>query len=83
MVVVLEKLFIVHFQHCPIEFQKKFRKVYQQLKAVDKATDIKGVFYVNKKFCILKIDKSRIALKVEAGKVTVGLFLYNEFYKSN
>ena len=80
MVVVLEKLFIVQFQQCPLDFQKKFRKVYQQLKIVDSVNEVKGTTFVNKKFYKLIIDNSRIALKVEGEKITIGLFLFNEFH---
>lgn len=82
MVVVLEKLFVAQFQQCPLDFQKKFRKVYQQLKIVDTVSDVKGITYVNKKFYKLIIDNSRIALRVEGDIVTVGLFLFNEFYRN-
>ena len=83
MVIVLEKLFVVHFQKCPDDFQARFRKVYQQLKVVDKVTEIKGVFPVEKKLYKLVIDKSKIALRVDGDTVTIGCFLYNQFYKSS
>lgn len=83
MVIVLEKLFVVHFQICPVEFQARFRKVYQQLKVVDKVTEIKGVFPVQKNLYKLVIDKSKIALRVQGDTVTIGCFLYNQFYRTS
>ena len=74
---------MVQFQQCPLEFQKKFRKVYQQLKIVDSVGEVKGIFYVNKKFYKLIIDNSRIALSVEGDEVKIGLFLFNEFYRNS
>ena len=80
MVIVLEKLFVMHLQACPLDFQQKFRKVYQQLKVVDKPTEIKGIMQVEKKLYKLVIDKSRIAIRVDGDKLIIGCFLYNQFY---
>jgi hypothetical protein len=43
MVNKLESQLIEQLEKCPIEFQNEFRKVYQQLKVVDKPMEIKGV----------------------------------------
>lgn len=83
MVIILEKLFIAQLQGCPLDFQKKFRKIYQQLKIVDKVTEVKNIFPVEKKFYKIIIDKSRIALKVENDVAIIGNFLYNQYYKSS
>ena len=80
MVIVLEKLFIAQFLQCPTGFQQKFRKVYQQLKVVDKPTEVKGIMRIEKKLYKLTIDKSRIALRVDGDTITVGCFLYNQFH---
>lgn len=80
MVIVLEKLFIVQLQRCPVEFQLQFRKAYQQLKVVDKPTEVKGVIQIEKKYCKLVIDKSKIALRVDGDTITIGSFLFNQFY---
>lgn len=80
MVILLEKLFILHLQACPVEFQQQFRKSYQQLKAVDKVTELKGVSKVGKNLYKLQIDKSRVALRVHSQTVTIGCFLFNQYY---
>jgi len=43
MEIVLEDLFVEQFEKCPAQFQEKFRKVYQQLKAVDKPLEVKNI----------------------------------------
>ena len=50
MVIILEKLFILQLQICDLEFQNNFRKVYQQLKVVDKVTEIKEYIRSGKTF---------------------------------
>ena len=77
MVIILEKLFIAQLQVCPLDFQKKFKKIYQQLNIVDKVTEVKNIYPVEKKFYKIIIDKSRIALKVENDVAIIGNFLYN------
>ena len=80
MEIILEQIFIRQLQNCPKEFQNKFRKAYQQLKAVDKPTEVKGVYYISTKFYKLIIDDSRISIKIEGKKLTIGMFFYNQFY---
>lgn len=80
MVVILEKLFVVQLQTCDKDFQNKFRKVYQQLKIVDEVSEIKDVFWVEKNLYKLRIDKSKIALRVSDDTVTIGCFLTNQFH---
>jgi hypothetical protein len=82
MVVVLERLFIVDLHNCPADFQLKFRKVYQQLKVVDNPQEVKGVCKIERNFYTLIIDRSRIALRVSGATVTIGNFLFNQFYES-
>ncbi len=82
MVILLERLFILQLQACPVEFQNQFRKAYQQLKVVDKVTEVKGVYKVDKNFYKLQIDKSKIALRVNDKTVTIGCFLFNQYYKA-
>ena len=82
MVILIEKLFIGELKKCPAGFQLAFRKAYQQLKAVDKPTEVKGVIQIEKKLYKLIIGKSRIALRVESSTLIIGCFLYNQFYKS-
>lgn len=43
MEIVIEDFFKEQLQKCPVSFQHKFRKVYQQLKVVDAPTEVKGV----------------------------------------
>lgn len=50
MVIILEKLFVVQLQLCDNEFQNKFRKIYQQLKGVDRVTEIKNIIRLEKIF---------------------------------
>jgi hypothetical protein len=83
MVIVLEKLFIVQFQRCPVGFQLQFRKAYQQLKVVDKPTEVKGVIHIEKKYYKLLIDKSKIALRMDGDTITIGSFLFNQFFNSS
>ena len=83
MVIILEKLFIIQLQICDLEFQNNFRKVYQQLKVVDKVTEIKEVYPIGKNFYKLVIGKSKIALRIQGNKVIIGCFLHNQFYQSN
>lgn len=80
MAVVVERLFLKQLQICPKEFQLAFRAIYQQLKAVNNPVNVKGISFVSKQFYKLKIDKSRIALKVEGERITIGLFLFNQYY---
>ena len=82
MVIRLEKLFIIHLQACPLTFQEKFRKVYQQLKAVDNPSEVKGIEPIAKNLYKLTIDKSRIALRTDGSVLTIGCFLFNQFYRS-
>ncbi len=80
MVVVLEQFFIEQLQICPLEFQQKFRKAYQQFKVVDKPEEVKGVVKIEKNLYKLVIEKSRIALRYDGARLTIGCFLYNQFY---
>lgn len=82
MVIILEKLFVVQLQSCPLDFQNKFRKIYQQLKIVDEVTEVKNIYFIEKEFYKILIDKSRIALRVKNDVVIIGSFLYNQYYKS-
>jgi hypothetical protein len=81
MVVIVEKTFLEQLNYCPLEFQKEFRKFYQQLKIVDKPFEIKGIIRdVNDKtFYKLIVDKSRIALKFDGKTLTITGFLFNQF----
>lgn len=78
MVIILEKLFVLQLELCDKDF--RFRKIYQQLKVVDKVTEIKNVFPLERNFYKLIIDKSKIALRVSDETVTVGCFLQNQFF---
>ncbi len=81
MVIELEPLFMEHFQKCPLAFQEKFRKAYQLLKIADHPLDIKGIkaSSVSNKMFKLLIDKSRISLQFNNGKLKVVCFLFNQF----
>lgn len=67
---------------CPLEFQKKFRKIYQQLKIVDNPLEVKGVekYFSNKKYFKINIDESKIIIKVDNDKVQIASFLYNQYF---
>ncbi|MBO9594818.1 MAG: hypothetical protein J7599_18080 [Niabella sp.] len=80
MVVVIETYFMEHLVRCPLDFQLKFRKIYQQLKVAEDPLEIQGIrFYKKGKYKIF-IDNSRIAMKVKGDTATIGQFLHNEFY---
>jgi mRNA-degrading endonuclease RelE of RelBE toxin-antitoxin system len=83
MEISISKLFFEQLEKCPIDFQKDFRKVYQQLKIVDSPTEIKGVekFTTNKKYFKLTIDKSRISLKLDNEVLSIACFLYNQYFE--
>jgi hypothetical protein len=82
MVVTLESLFIDQLEKCSIEFQKEFRKIYQQLKVVDKPLEVKGIYKnkLNKNNYKLYIDKSRISLNYENDILIFACFYYNQFF---
>lgn len=80
MVVVIEAHFMEHLVRCPPDFQLKFRKIYQQLKAADGPLEIQGIRSYRKGKYKIVIGNSRIAMKVKSDVVTIGQFLYNEFY---
>ncbi|MFN0082545.1 MAG: hypothetical protein ACKVOM_08510 [Ferruginibacter sp.] len=83
MEVTVSKLFFEQLNKCPADFQKDFRKIYQQLKIVDSPMGIKGVekFGYNKKYFKLTIDKSRISIKIEKNILMIACFLYNQYFK--
>ncbi len=85
MVVKLEILFIEQLEKCSIEFQNEFRKIYQQLKIVDKPLEVKGVYKnkLNKNNYKLFIDKSRISLNYEQDTLIFTCFYYNQFFSVN
>lgn len=82
MVVELEQLFINQLKKCPLNFQLQFRKIYQQLKVVDKPTEVKFVLGNRTKRNEFKLllGKSRIALKVENEILKFICFTYNEYF---
>jgi len=82
MVILIEEIFINELKRCPESFQSAFRKSYQQLKAVDSPTELKGVVQLEKKLYKLTIGKSRIALRAQGNTLIIGCFLYNQFYTS-
>jgi hypothetical protein len=82
MVVKLENLFIEQLEKCSIEFQNEFRKIYQQLKIVDKPLEVKGIYKnkLNKNNYKLFIDESRISLNYENDTLIFASFYYNQFF---
>ena len=82
MEIMIEELFVQQLQKCPPGFQQKFRKIYQQLKVVDKPTEVKEVVQVtaNKNRYKLYIDESRIGLAVKGRKLYIVCFLYNQYF---
>ncbi len=85
MVVKLESLFIDQLEKCSIEFQNDFRKIYQQLKIVDKPLEVKGIYKnkLNKNNYKLFIDKSRISLNYENDILIFACFYYNQFFSDD
>ena len=81
---MLEPLFTEHFHKCPIDFQEQFRKAYQLLKVADYPLDVKSVINSinNPKRFKLVVDKSRISLHFNEGKLKVVCFLYNQFHNA-
>ncbi|HMO60809.1 MAG TPA: hypothetical protein PKC39_05380 [Ferruginibacter sp.] len=84
MEIVLHEFFVEQLQKCPPAFQQKFRKVYQQLKVVDKPLEVKGVVASTHSnfFYKLFIGDSRIGLQVKGGKLYMLCFLYNPYFES-
>jgi mRNA-degrading endonuclease RelE of RelBE toxin-antitoxin system len=82
MEVIISKLFFEQLEKCPLEFQKDFRKIYQQLKIVDNPTEIKGIekYTSNKKYFKLTIQSSRISIKIDKGVLIIPCFLYNQYF---
>jgi hypothetical protein len=82
MEIVIEELFKEQFKKCPVSFQIQFRKVYQQLKAVDKPLEVKSIIAINhiKNYYKLNIDKSRIGMHVKSGRLHITCFLYNQYF---
>jgi mRNA-degrading endonuclease RelE of RelBE toxin-antitoxin system len=82
MVIELEPLFVQQLMKCPVSFQQKFRKFYQQLKVVDIPTEVKGVSKNRTKQNEYKlfVGQSRIALKVENEILKIICFTFNEYF---
>ncbi len=82
MEVIISRLFFDQLEKCPLSFQKEFRKIYQQLKIVDSPIEIKSIekYKSNKKYFKIVIQKSRISIKIDRGKLIIVCFLYNEFF---
>jgi mRNA-degrading endonuclease RelE of RelBE toxin-antitoxin system len=85
MEVSISEFFLEQLEKCPIEFQKNFRKIYQQLKIVDKPIEVKGVekYLTNKKYYKLTVDKSKIILRLQKENLQVSFFLFNQHFKKN
>ncbi|MBC7627883.1 hypothetical protein [Ferruginibacter sp.] len=83
MVIEIEEHFVDQLQKCPISFQQKFRIIYQQLKIVDKPTDVKDILANagNRNYYKLYIDKSRIGMMVKDAKLHILCFLYNQYFE--
>ena len=83
MEIVIEELFKEQFKKCTLPFQLEFRKVYQQLKVVDKPVEVKNIIAVGyiKNYYKLTIDKSRIGMLVKSGKLHIACFLYNQYFE--
>ncbi len=81
MVIRIEPLFAFVLQKCPLEFQLLFRKIYQQLKVVDRPDDVKGVTSIKgeKGFYKLIIDKSKIGLRWNGESLHITTFLYCQY----
>lgn len=83
MVIEIEELFVDQLQKCPVSFQQKFKLIYQELKIVDKPTDVKNIVAIvgNKNYYKLYIDKSRIGMIVKDAKLYILCFLYNQYFE--
>lgn len=82
MEIKVEENFVQELIFCPDWFQQEFRKVFQQLRIVDRPEEIKGIYKIDRNLYKIVVSKSRIALRVNGAKVIIGCFLYNEFHKS-
>ncbi len=81
MVVVIENFFIDQLQKCPTSFQQKFRATYQQLKIVDRPTDVKNISTTpDKNYYKLHIEQSKIGIKIKDSKLHILCFLYNQYF---
>jgi len=81
MVIKIEPLFVSVLQKCPKEFQLLFRKIYQQLKVVDKPEEVKGIIPIKgeKGFYKLFIDKSKVGLRWNGKMLHINTFLYCQY----
>ncbi len=77
----LTPFFIEQLEKCPIAFKESFRKIYQQLRIVDKPLEVKGVKPVNgdKNLYKIEIGKSRIGLVVKGKTIVIRCFLHNQY----
>lgn len=82
MVVKIEPLFAEVLLKCPVEFQLQFRKVYQQLKVVDKPLEVKNMVPIKggKGYYKLTINKSKIGIRFTGKAVHINTFLYCEYF---
>jgi hypothetical protein len=83
MVIEIEEHFVYQLQQCPVSFQQEFRIIHQQLKIVDKPTDIKNIpaNAGNKSYYKLYIDKSSIVIMMKDVKLYILCFLYNQYFE--
>ena len=83
MVIVIEELFVDQLQKCPISFQQKFKLIYQQLKIVEKPTDVKNIVANagNKDYYKLYFEDSRIGMMVSNSNLYILCFLYNQYFE--
>ena len=83
MEIILGELFKEQFKKCPVSFQLEFRKAYQQLKIVDKPTEVKNVSEIKhkKNYYKLAIDKSRIGMAIKLRKLYITSFLFNQYFE--
>ena len=80
MEIELKDFFIDQLMACPIQFQQRFRKIYQQLKIVDHPIEVKGITKTaTDKFYKITIDKSTIGLNLRGNKLIIVCFLTNQF----
>lgn len=84
MEIVIEDFFKEQLQKCPVSFQHKFRKIYQQLKVVDKPVEVKSITVskYTKNYFKLNIDESRIGMMIKSGRLHITCFLYNQYFEN-
>lgn len=81
MEIIVQRLFVVHLKRCPNEFKQLFRHIYEKMEAAKTLKEVEGVEAYNnsKTHFKLEVDKSRIGIRLQGGKVVIVCFIFNQF----